>query len=769
MSQTYINQGFEKDLEYGTKGTNENDVKISFKKEGPWARRSKLEKGLIFFLVILVLAVIGLVIAVVLVRKDDSKTMPEVCGTPDCAEATARLIENMDMSVDPCEDFYQYSCGSWKKKHVIPEDRSGFNVFGVIRDNVQVINKYLLEDTMSYPNGSGVIKAKDMYSSCVDLEAIESKNTTVAIPLLGELGGWPVLESNPGGAWAESEFDLSRLLIKLREYNNRPLMDIYISSDSKDSEKYIIYLDQPDFGLPGRTYYLEENLSHMREAYVTLASSIAKLFGANATLAEIEMREVLAFETDLANISMRAEDRRDNEALYNKMTISELKQNFTEPDSGADIQFDWLQFITGVFDIEGVKIAINHSEPVVVRAVPYFEKLFNVLQKHRKRVVANYMVWYIMQNRARNLDNRFRDLITEYNEVVYGTSASTARWKSCVDYTVSLFGMAVGHMFVKETFDESAKSVALDMIGNIRDAFNELLDELDWMDEPTKELAREKAKAMREWIGYPDDVIIEEKVNELYENATIDKNEYFKNVLNNLKNSAKSGLQNLRIKYNKNVWTTPPSTVNAFYSSIRNNIMFPAGILQPPFYSKDQPKSMNYGGIGVVIGHEITHGFDDRGRQYDKNGNLQEWWDASIIANFKDKAKCIVDQYNEFIVPEAELNVNGINTQGENIADNGGLKQSFRAYRKWVEQQGREEPLLPGLNFTNNQLFFINFAQIWCNNMRKEGMINSIKNGVHSPGQFRVIGTLQNSRDFANAFSCKNNHYMNPQNKCYVW
>ncbi|XP_053378445.1 neprilysin-like [Mercenaria mercenaria] len=752
MSAEYDNKGYDrKDTEKGTREVNEADrsqVKLSFKKDGPWKRRTEVEKGLIFFLVIFFLAVIGLVIAIVQSTKKSVDATPEICTTPDCAQASARILENMDMTVDPCEDFYMYSCGSWKKKHVIPEDRTGYYLFSELDGSVQVINKYLLEYTSSYRDVSGILKAKDMYASCIDLKKIEDRNSTVAIPLLNEMGGWPVLGSNQGGNWSASNFNLSQLLILLRKYNNVPLIDIFIYSDIKDSDNYIIYLDQPRFGLPGRLYYLQDSLSHMREAYVTLASSIAKLFGADEADAEREMREILDLEIDLANISMKSEDRIDNEALYNKMTISDLKHNFTEPGPTDPIQFDWLEYIGGFFDMENVKIPLNESEPVVVWAVPNFEKLFSVLQKHGKR---------------------FRDLITDYNKVVYGTAKSSARWKSCVDYTVYYFGMAVGHMFIKETFDESSKTAALDMIGNIRHAFNELLDELDWMDEPTKVLAREKANAMKEWIGYPDEVIIVDEINKMYENATIDKNEYFINVLSNLKRSAAEGLQNLRKKFNKNIWTTPPSTVNAYYSPIRNNIMFPAGILQPPFYSRGQPKSMNYGGIGAVIGHEITHGFDDGGRQYDKNGNLKEWWDTSIIDNFKEKAQCIVDQYSQFVVPEANLNVNGINTLGENIADNGGLKQSFRAYRKWVEQRGSEEPMLPGLNFTHNQLFYINFAQTWCNNMRKEGMINSINNGVHSPGQFRVIGTLQNSRDFPVAFGCKKNSYMNPQKKCYVW
>ncbi|XP_052819632.1 neprilysin-4-like isoform X2 [Mya arenaria] len=731
--------------------------------------RARKQKGLILLVILLFAAVIGLAIALGIVANAEDDTGPEICQTADCAQAAARVLENIDTSVDPCDNFYMYSCGAWKRKHVIPEDKSSQNVFGVLRDNVQVINKYLLEDGEKYKTVEGVGKAQDMYAGCVNTEEIERKSINVSYPLLQELGGWPVLGDLEGGGYSDDSFNLTTLLRALRKYNNNPLIDIYVSSDVKDSENNIIYLDQPSFGLPGRLYYLDSNLAHMRDAYIKLARGVAELFGADSSTAQTYMDTMLKLETDIANITMPSEDRRDNEALYNKMTIQQLTQNFTEPSPKDNIQFGWLEYMQGIMSLEGVDIELNSSEPVVVRAVPYFQKLFHVLQNYTKNEIANYLVWSIMKNRASNLPESFTDLVAEYNAVVYGQATKRARWRTCEDYVTGQMGMAIGHMFVRETFDESAKSIALDMIGNIRNAFNELLDELDWMDPSTKELAREKAKAVREWIGYPADVADPEKITELYENVTVSRTEHFQNVLGGLNRASTGGLKRLREKYNKNVWTTPPSTVNAYYNSILNAIMFPAGILQPPFYSKTQPKSMNYGGIGVVIGHEISHGFDDRGRQYDKDGNLVQWWSDTIINNFKEKAKCIVDQYGDFLVREANLTINGINTQGENIADNGGLKQSFRAYRRWVESMGKEEPMLPGLNYTHNQLFFINFAQIWCNNMRRESVINAINTGVHSPGEFRVIGTLQNSPDFATAFGCKKSNVMNPEKKCYVW
>ncbi|KAH3712305.1 hypothetical protein DPMN_071999 [Dreissena polymorpha] len=385
------------------------------------------------------------------------------------------------------------------------------------------------------------------------------------------------------------------------------------------------------------------------------------------------------------------------------------------------------------------------------------------------RTIANYMVWRIIQNRARNLNQTFQDIIGEYNKVMYGQNSQEARWKSCMGYTILQLGQAVGSLYVRQAFDEAAKGTALDMIHGIRDAFAQILLEEEWMDESTRKKAKEKSDYMQEWIGYADNILDQENLNDLYSDVEVNSTEYFRNVLGNLHRWGTGDLGLLRLPYNKNGWSDPPTTVNAAYSFLLNNIQFPAGIFQPPFYQKDQPRSMNYGGIGVVIGHEITHGFDDQGSRYDKDGNLRNWWDTSILENFHNKSQCIVDQYGNFQVPDVGLTVNGLNTLGENIADNGGLKQSFRAYRKWVAEVGHEEPLLPGVNFTHNQLFFLNFAQVWCDKEKPEALISLINTDPHSPAQFRVIGTLQNSKDFAETFQCRPGTFMNPAKKCSVW
>ncbi|KAI0221726.1 Neprilysin-4 [Lamellibrachia satsuma] len=307
------------------------------------------------------------------------------------------------------------------------------------------------------------------------------------------------------------------------------------------------------------------------------------------------------------------------------------------------------------------------------------------------------------------------------------------------------------------------------MITDLREAFTTMLTEVTWMDESTRDLAISKANAISEKIGYPENIMSDEYLDLKYKQLVPQEKTYYENVVNIWNVGVKNNLNKVNERVDKEEWNTGPATVNAYYSPSKNVIVFPAGILQPPFYSRNFPKSVNFGGIGVVIGHEITHGFDDQGRQFDLNGNLKQWWPNDVIKKFNQRAQCIVDQYSSYTVPQVGINVNGKLTQGENIADNGGLKESFLAYRNWVSRQGREEDVLPGLNLDNNQLFFLSFAQLWCGTKRPEKYMEQLKSDPHSPGRFRVIGSVSNSKDFAHAYKCPAGSKMNPVKKCDVW
>ncbi|CAH1775260.1 unnamed protein product [Owenia fusiformis] len=737
--------------------------------KGSWCgRRTGLEKVLLFIAAVLLAATIALAIAFGVTssanKSGDSSpvTKPDdsTCMTTECVQTAARMLNAMDQTVKPCDDFFEYACGTWNKKNVIPDDRPSYNTFGKLRDELQVILKDMLEKPVDDEDSDATIKSKNVFQSCMNESYIEERSHKPAQDLIVELGGWPVLNVS-WSTWNESTFDWLSTVSKLRLYNNRVLLNQWVSSDDKNSSTNIIQVDQAALGMPSRDYLLKGREDKNVKAYEDYAVGFVMLLDEDAdkSYVEKEIGDMIDFEIELANITIPQEDRRDTEALYNKWTIDFLQKNI----SGID----WLKYLNDMFNEVGT--TLTPEDEVVVYAPAYFRKLVPLIERTPKRLLSNYLTWRIMSNRASSLTKDFRDIRQDYVKILYGTASDRSRWRQCVSYANDHFGMAVGKLFVNKAFDESAKEIALEMIGNIREAFNELLEEVDWMDTETREVAREKANAISEKIGYPNYIMNSTALDKDYAELTIEADKYFENVLSVIRHTAKENLRQLGKPVDKTKWSTTPAVVNAFYSSTKNQIMFPAGILQPPFYYERYPKSLNYGGIGMVIGHEITHGFDDRGRTYDKDGNLRQWWSPRVVENFKERAQCIINQYGNYTVKEIDMNLNGINTQGENIADNGGLKQAFKAYRNWVKKQGEEEQKLPGLDLTNNQLFFLNFAQIWCGTARPEALYSSIASGRHSPGRERVIGSVSNSPDFAKAFSCKAGDRMNPTSKCRVW
>lgn len=732
-------------------------VEIKGTDSGCWASRTTLEKRLVIVLGITLLLSVAFSVTLITYVFHSGDTKPEVCLTPGCAVASSRLIRSIDDGIDPCDDFFEYACGRWVKRHPIPDDLSSIDTFTVLRDEVVNILKDLLETSISSTDAVAIQKAKLLYRSCMNESLIEERSITeIENVIKGVLGGWPVRNAS----WDPNSFNLVPLLVALRRYNTQPIVSIMVRIDSKNSTRNIITLDTPGFGMPGRKYYLKSRNDTKLKAYEKLAVEMAIQMGADPKQAQKDMGDIVDLEINLANISTPSEERRDNEKLYNKMTLKELSENFKG--------FDWISYITQIMNIPNKSIHINDTEEVIIRDTAYFTNLMKVLSTD-KRILANYAIWIFIKRVGIYLPERFRLLIQEYDKVITGTASARPRWRTCTYFTNEQLGNAVGRMFVQQNFDDEAKSQMIEMIRNLQDSFSEILRELEWMDTDTRFVARQKAEEMRDMIGYPDKILNDTELNEEYKQIDFDPDNFLGNVFVSMKGDSIDNLKKLRETVDKDRWITQPAVVNAFYSAVRNSITFPAGILQLPFYDKHQPASMNYGAIGVVIGHELTHGFDDRGRQFDKEGNLRQWWSTEVIDRFEEKASCIENQYSNYLVPEANMKINGRNTMGENIADNGGLKQSFRAYKNWIGKRGYEEPLLPGLNFTHEQLFFLGFAQVWCGNMRPQYAHNRILTGVHSPGRFRVIGTLHNSEEFSKAFNCPLGSYMNPQKKCAVW
>ncbi|XP_053403714.1 membrane metallo-endopeptidase-like 1 isoform X2 [Mercenaria mercenaria] len=578
-------------------------------------------------------------------------------------------------------------------------------------------------------------------------------------------GGWPVLGSNDGGKWDPNRYNLENLLVHSKQRGtSMPLIEVGVVNDILNPTKYILYIDQASLGMPSREYYLKDRYDKILMAYQTLLEESYVAFGADPTTAENDAKDVVDMEIEVANITLPSELRRDVTKWKNKKTIGELGDKFPG--------VDWKKLITGTMKIIGM--SINDSEPVVAVSPSFLQKIGNVISKYPSRVIANYIIGSVVMDGKVifYLPQIFKDIQHRYQQVLSGTTQESARWQKCSNNVKLVFPEAVGRLFVEEKFRTGAKENVLELVDNLKKAFKGMVDELTWMEDSTKQLAKEKADVMEAMIGYPDLLFNDSALHSKYENVTVYIDDPLRTIINAGEAAVIRGLQKLRKVVDKTEWMSSAADVNAFNLIFRNQILFPAAILQPPYYSYEQPEYLNYGGIGYVIGHEICHGFDDQGRNFNKYAGMINWWSDNDSAKYKDRAQCIIDQYDNFTVPGTDgTKLNGRLTIGENIADNGGIKESFKAYREWLKtnRHGKEEQKLPGLNYTPNQLLYLNAAQVWCDETRKEEKLKRIYTDSHSYQMFRVIGPLQNSEEFSIAWNCPAGSYKNPPNKCTVW
>uniref|UniRef100_A0A8C4DX34 Membrane metallo-endopeptidase-like 1 n=1 Tax=Dicentrarchus labrax TaxID=13489 RepID=A0A8C4DX34_DICLA len=745
-------------------GKSESQMDIMEKSSKPGKRRwTVAEIGLSVLLLLVSCALAGLVVLYTSVVKGNGSV--SVCTTADCVTAAARLLQNMDKSVKPCDNFYQYACGGWLERHVIPETSSRHSVFDILRDKLEIVLKGVLE-MENEQDRDAIRKAKILYNSCMNESLIEQRDSQPLLRLIDCIGDWPVA-SDDWNTTTEDAWSLEDTLATLTaRFHKKVLLDMYVWTDDRDSRRHIIYIDQPGLGMPSRDYYFNDgNYKKVREAYLHFMVSIAKITREDRNLTQDddrvweEMMQVLELETDIANATSPAEERQDVTVLYNKMTLGELQSTFSFNG------FNWTRFIQGV--LAGVSIKVQLKEEVVVYSSPYLEKMNDVLSRHSVRTIQNYLTWQLIIDRVNSLSRRFKDARARYRKTLYGTTVEDAWWRECVRYVQSSMENAVGALYVRETFAGESKQMVSDLIGKIQKAYVETLEELSWMDAPSKEKAREKAMAIKEHIGYPDHILQEtnQKLDQEYAHVTA-------LVTNHLKK--------LREPVDPNLWIIGAAVVNAFYSPNRNQIVFPAGILQPPFFSKQQHQALNFGGIGMpkptnAVYHSLSFNNDNN----KNDGNMLNWWSNYSAEHFKEQSQCMVQQYGNFNWKLAGgQNVSGISTLGENIADNGGVRQAYKtlklsahlksSFTCWVKMVG-EEPRLPGLDMDHKQLFFLNFAQVWCGAYRPEYASQSIKTDSHSPLEYRVLGSLQNFEAFSEAFQCQKGSPMNPELKCRVW
>uniref|UniRef100_A0A8D3DLU6 Phosphate regulating endopeptidase homolog, X-linked n=1 Tax=Scophthalmus maximus TaxID=52904 RepID=A0A8D3DLU6_SCOMX len=638
-------------------------------------------------------------------------------------------LSKLDRSVNPCEDFYSFSCGGWLKENPIPEDSSSYGIYPWLRQHVDVQLKGLLH--MRPDELEAVTKAKILYRSCMNETMLEKLDTK---PMLRTLRQpefrWPVVGDGLGGEyeWSPAQWSLLKTVAEMRNQHSKSvLIRLYVSPDDKNSSQYVLKLDQASLSLPSREDYITNTSSAQtyRAALLSLMVDTAVMLGAPEAAALTQMEEALAFETKLAHILIPYENR-TSENMYNRYSLSRLQRSIP--------QFNWLGFVKAVVESKSDPArSISPSETVIVRAPQYFKELVKLINATDPRTVANYVQWRTVFSR-----------ITTLSRVTTGTTSLSPRWDKCVNYVENSLVYATGRLFVNTHFQEDKKHMMEELIEAVRWAFIDILEkENDWMDQPTKKRAVEKAHAVLAKVGYPEFILNDTYLSEDLKEVIF---RFVKFIMMSL------------FKYQSCCYCCDVIENELFIAALNQEVT--------PFLS------LSYGAIGVIVGHELTHGFDNNGRKYDKNGNLDQWWSNSSITAFNEKTQCMIDQYNDYHWEEAGLNVRGKRTLAENIADNGGIREAFRAYRRWVDESrgGVEEPLLPGVDLNNNQLFFLSYAHVRCNSYRPEAARDQIQSGAHSPPKYRVVGAMSNYEEFRKVFNCPESSAMNRgAQSCRVW
>ncbi|KAK3607412.1 hypothetical protein CHS0354_003048 [Potamilus streckersoni] len=722
------------------------------------------EKNYMCFLVIALLLIACLAAALVWQYITTSKQLQELenrpCNSASCVKNSAYILNKIDTNVNPCDDFYSYACGNWEKTTHFPATKAKYTSFTEIGEQIEKIMKEIVESPDSYQvkgrNSTAVLKAKQFYQICMDTDKIKAIGTTPILQLIKDLGSWTVTSDSSSGTWDADSWELQEALTKAYVHMFSPLFSFGVGADEKNSSRTIIKINQGGLTLRNKEEYFtnHSNYEEIKDAFLQYTTKVGELLGGDNS-SRFKMEEVYNFEQRLASIFYAEEELIDPKETYHKMTVKELQ----------DLVGDWLdvqKFMSAVLQKN-----INLSEEILSSTPNYFPSLAGVLKTTPKEVLANYIVMEALSSTIGYMPDAFIDASLILDKVESGITELEPRWKRCLQKT-NEFGYATGALYVQENFAENSKGDVVNMFEELRKAFIDNLPAVSWMDDMTRNYAKQKAEAVGRNIGYPDWILDQAELDKYYEKLIIGKEESFYKVgllirqFYSWKRSDKHGKPP-----NKKEWSMSPTDVNGYYSLAYNHIVFPAGILRPPLYNPDLPKSFNFGSFGFIVGHELTHGFDNIGKEFNKYGNMENWWTNTSAQGFLEHSQCCVDQYSNYEMKGVYLN--GKTTLSENIADNGGLKMALAAYRAWRNQHGEDSLTLPGLQYTADQLFFLGSAQVWCTHITDAYIKTAVLTDVHSLAKFRVIGPLSNSDDFSKAFSCPPGSTMNPQHKCYVW
>ena len=645
-------------------------------------------------------------------------------------------LNSMDKTADPCADFYQYSCGGWMKNNPIPADQASWSVYGKLHQDNQRFLWGILDDLSKKTSGRSANQQKigDMFGSCMDEAAVEKAG---AGPLKLQLDAIAALKNKK---------ELAALLGQehLSTEGSGLLFNFGSDQDFSDSSQVIAFALAGGLGLPDRDYYTKTDAKsqEIRQKYLAHVANMLELVGDKPAVAKSEAQSIMRIETALAKASLTRVERRDPHKLFHKMDRVQLQA--LTPD------FDWNIYlkVAGIPEVQ----TFNVTQP------EFYKEVERQIQTNSLADLKNYLRWHVASANAPFLSSPFvRENFDFYSRTLRGVQQLPPRWKRCVRLVDGLLGEALGQEFVNRAFSEDMKKRTVEMTEQIEQAMQEDIEQLTWMSPETKKQALEKLHSVVNKVGYPD------KWRD-YSLVTIRRGDFLGDVQRSIAFESHRQLNKIGKPLDRGEWGMTPPTVNAYYNPQMNDINFPAGVLEPPLYDIKLDDAPNYGNTGSTIGHELTHGFDDEGRQFDAKGNLRDWWTPQDAENFTKRAQCVVDQYAQYTVID-DIKINSKLTEGEDVADLGGTILAWAAWK--AAEQGKQLENRDG--FSPDQRFFIGLAQWACENERPENQrVNAITD-PHSPGKYRINGVVVNMPEFQQAFSCKAGQPMVKENRCRVW